>query len=193
MRVKCWQIRCNHFGSKLQTPLIVVVCLALFGCWGDRWVPLDAKKLPRKVAGTADAQVIALQSKLTRENVKVITIGEDYLISIPSAIIFPDQSPQPTWKSYYVLNQVVDFLKQFRKVAVNVTGYASPYQSTQREQSLSLARAKAISNYLWSQGIDSRFIFAEGAGREKPVISTQLGGDRSLNSRIEITFRDAII
>ncbi len=184
-----WQ---SNYGRFWVKSLIVLTTIALVGCSG-RFVPFDEKKQPRKVPGTADAKVITLQNKLAKYNVTVVTIGEDYLVSIPAAVLFPDQSPQPTWQSYYVLNQVVSFLKQFRKIAVNVTGYVSPYVSTRRELALSLARAKTVSNYLWSQGIDSRFIFAEGAGREKPIMATVGGGDQSSNSRIEITFQDAII
>lgn len=150
-------------------------------------------KMPSKVKGTADARVISLQTKLSKENVQVVTIGQNYLVSIPAQLLFPNESPQLTWQSYALLNQVVDFLQQFRKVAVSVTGYSMPCISPRREDALTLARAKSVSNYLWSQGVDSRFIFAEGAGRDKPIAGDPTGGDASVNSRIEITFQDAII
>lgn len=147
----------------------------------------------KKVAGTSDYAVITMQKNFNKRGVKVITIGSDYLISIPSGALFADQSPRIRWESYALLNQVVLFLKQFRKVGVNVTSYSSQYVSSRREQALTLARARVVANYLWSQGIDSRFIFTEGAGSDKPVVSFYQGGDKSPNSRIEITFRDAIV
>ena len=171
--------------------LIFLASISLFGCWGG--LPTDLLKLPKKVPGTADARAVMLQKKLANQGVQVVTIGQDYLIAIPSSLLFPSQSPRLTWQSYAVLNQVVAYLKQFRKIAVNVTAYSSQYGSTRREYALTLARAKVISRYLWSQSIESRFIFAEGAGREKPISAYLAGGDQSLNSRIEITFRDAII
>ncbi|MDP1602314.1 MAG: type IVB secretion system protein IcmN/DotK [Legionella sp.] len=151
-------------------------------------------KLPRKVANTSDSQVILMMKAFKRDGVvKVIAIGSDYLISIPSSALFPDQSPRLTWQSYRRLNQVVMFMKQFRKVAVNVTAYSSKYVSVRREQSLTLTRARAVSEYLWSHGIDSRFIFSEGAGSDKPITAMTQGGDNAPSSRIEITFRDAIV
>jgi len=48
-------------------------------------------------------------------------------------------------------------MKQFRKVGVNVTGYSSEYVSVKRERALALARARAVADYLWSQGIDSHW------------------------------------
>ena len=172
--------------------LIFVASISLLGCFGNG-LPTDLIKIPKKVAGTADSEAVVLQKKLANQGVQVITIGQDYLIAIPSSALFPDQSPRLNWQSYYLLNRVVLYLRQFRKVAVNVTAYSSQYGSTRREDALTLARAKVISRYLWSQCIDSRFIFAEGAGREKPISAYLAGGDQSINSRIEITFRDAII
>lgn len=174
----------------------LLASLLLLGCSrGQQYIPLEDEslRLPRKVAGTSDKQVIALQKSLAKCGVKVITIGEDYLVSIPSAALFADQSPRLTWESYGLLNNIVKFLKQFRKVAVNVTSYSSKYVSAKRERALTLARSRAVADYLWSQGIDSRFIFTVGAGSDKPIMAYTLGGDKSPNSRIEITFRDAII
>ena len=174
---------------------LLLTSLLLFGCNRSETYRPDENnlRLPSRVEGTSDATMVALKNTLTSCGVKVITIGEDYLVSIPSGALFPDQSPRLTWASYGLLNNVVKFLKQFRKVGVNVTGYSSKYVSARREHALTLARARAVGDYLWSQGIDSRFIFTEGAGSDKPIMAFAQGGDRSPNSRIEITFRDAII
>lgn len=153
----------------------------------------DALKLPARVYGTDDKAVIKMQKSLTRHGVAVVTIGQDYLLSIPSNALFPNQSPQLTWGSYGLLNSIVQFLKQFRKVAITITGYSGKYVSAKREHALTLARARAVADYLWSQGIDSRFIFTEGAGSDKPIMGNTGGGDKTPNSRIEITFRDAIV
>lgn len=153
-------------------------------------MPLAA--LPSKVFGTDDAVMMNMQNKFNKKGIRVITIGEDYLISIPSKALFPDGSPQVTWNAYAVLNDVACFLRQFRKIAVSVTGFTGKCVSMKREQALTLARARAVADYLWSQGIDSRFIFTQGMGSDKPIIAGPPGGDRSGNSRIEIIFRDAV-
>lgn len=169
--------------------------LFLLGCHKKVYHPLDDDPLllPRKVEGTDDKAIMKIQKSLTHCGVAVITIGQDYLISIPSASLFPNQSPQLTWASYGLLNNVVRFLKQFRKVGVNVTGFTGKYVSDRREHALTLARARAVGDYLWSQNIDSRFIFTEGEGSDKPIMGFTRGGDKTPNSRIEITFRDAIV
>lgn len=180
----------------LNKTLILVAVILLSGCCcgSGKMLLLNRQgfKLPTRVAGGSEAFVVAQQASFARCGVKVITIGSDYLISIPSALLFADQSPRIKWGSYSLLNRVVKFMQQFRKVGVNVTSYSNQYVSSKREQSLTLARARAVADYLWSQKIDSRFIFAEGAGSDKPISAYTQGGDRTVNSRIEITFRDAV-
>lgn len=151
-----------------------------------------APTLPCKVQGACDATIIKYLNKFNKSGIKAITIGQDYLISIPAAALFEDQTAHLKWPSYGLLNDVALFLKQFRKVAITVTSYSSKYISVQREHALTIARSRVVAEYLWSQGIDSRFIFTQGLGSDKPIISLLKGGDMSPNARVEITFRRAV-
>lgn len=149
--------------------------------------------MPYKVDDARDsARVTIQQERLNDRGIQVITLGQEYLVSIPASLLFADQSPRIKWGSYPLLTDTACYLKQFRKITVHVTAYSSKYVSSQREHALTLARATAVANYLWSQGIDSRFIFAHGLGSNKPITRIKNGSDLSRNSRIEITFRDAI-
>jgi len=174
---------------------IAMICL-LSGCRRPP-PPLnfeqDVYRMPRRLYGASDRVMARMVRDFNRGRVvKIITIGSDYLVALPSAALFADQSPRLLWSGRGKLNQIVMFLRQFRKVAINVTCYGSKYVSDKREHALSLARASVVANYLWAQGVDSRFIFSQGVGREKPI-TNYLGNDRSPSSRIEITFRDAIV
>ena len=166
--------------------------ITLTGCHKQALVVVDQEKLPYKVNGANDRTMIAMQARFNREGVKVISVGQDYMISIPSALLFPNESPQLTWGSYSLLNAVACYLKQFRKSAINVTAFSNKCVSAERDRALTLTRARAVGDYLWSQGIDSRFIFTQGLGSDKPIVSFTQKGDQSPNSRIEITFRDAV-
>lgn len=152
----------------------------------------EAPKLPCKVAGACDSTIMNGLKNLNKKGIKVITMGQNYLISIPASALFEDQTPHVKWGSYGLLNEVSNFLKQFRKIAITVTSYSSKYISVQREHALTLARARVVSEYFWTQGIDSRFIFTQGLGSDKPIASLTQGGDRSPNARIEITFRRSV-
>ena len=153
---------------------------------------IDKNTLPCKVQGACDATIAKYLSNFHKRGIKVLTMGQDYLISIPASALFADQSPHLKWGSYNLLNDVASFMKQFRKTAVNITSYSSKYVSVQRERSLTVARSRVVGEYLWSRGIDSRLLFTQGLGSDKPIMSYTKGGDKSPNARVEITFRRAV-
>jgi len=179
------------FGLSTKLTLLLVL-LSLAGCQSQTTLSDELAKLPTHVEGASDKQIVALQTRLNKDGVRVITIGQDYLLSIPSNLLFPNQSPQLTWNSYGLLNDVVCYLQQFRKINVNVRAFSSKYVSPQREHALTLARARVVAEYLWSQDIDTRFIFTQGVGSDKPIGAFKQFGDGSPVSRIEITFRRAV-
>lgn len=173
----------------------LMILLLLSACHSNRnsYVPdKEDPKLPCKVRGACDATVTRYIKNLNKKGIKVETIGQNYLISIPASALFDDQTPRIKWASYRSLNEIATFLKQFRKIAINITSYSSQYGSPQREHALTLARSRVVGEYMWTQGIDSRFIFTQGLGSDKPIMDYNQGGDSSPNARIEITFRDAV-
>ena len=168
--------------------LFIPICLV--GCQPN--MQQSMSNLPTHVAGASDAQINAWQTQLTKNGARVITMGQDYLVSIPSHLLFATQSPQLTWGSYQLLNDLVCFLREFRTINVNIRAYSSKYVSPKRERALTEARARAVAEYLWSQEIDTRFIFTQGVGSDKPMGAFKQYGDGSPVSRIEITFRRAV-
>lgn len=181
-------------GTVCSSGLLALASALLFtSCSKDNVIVFPSSpSLPYKVAGTSDATAMAWQDRFNKSGLQVVSEGQDYLIRIPTVLVFPDQSPQIAWGSYNLLNDVACYLKEFRKVAVSVTAYSAGCESSPRERALTLARARAVGNYLWSQGIDSRFVFTHGLGNDKPMVSVAPNNDKSPNSRIEITFRDAV-
>lgn len=172
---------------------IIVACILLIGCSAPRRLAIDdVPKLPTGVEGAPDFATTKLRETLSNQGVKIISMGQNYLISIPSSLLFADQSPKIEWGAYALLNNVACYLQQFRKISVHVNAYSTPYVSRQRDLALTRTRALAVSKYLWSRGIDSRFIFAQGLGSDKPIVALSKKGDISLNSRIEITFQNAV-
>ena len=182
--------------SSLRLIVLLAVCL-LSSCKCGREPPLrmemEVPGLPTRVDGTSDCKVFPMQKRLRNRGVTIINMGQNYLISIPSFLLFPKQSPRINWKAYGLLNDVACYIKQFRKVSINVTAYSSKYISPRREHALTLARAKNTARYLWSQGVDSRLMFTHGAGSDKPISSAEHDGDMSPNSRVEITFQDTMV
>lgn len=159
-----------------------------------RWDPSsDENRLPRKIKGASDQQVIRYRQALEKSRIKVISMGQNNLISIPSSLLFTDESPQMMWNAYAPLNQVVQYLKQFRTVSIHIRSFSSKYVSAKRDFALTSARSRAVADYFVQQGVDSRLIFTSGLGSDKPIMRVQTGGDESGNSRVEITFREQLV
>ncbi len=171
--------------------LFAFLCLLACQSTSTPQIIQEEARLPMQVP-LGDAEIIALEKRLTERGVQVVSVGQNYLLSVPAASLFGDQSPQLTWESYDELNEIACYLRQFRKVDVNVAAYTSRYVSSRREHALSTARAEAVANYLWGQGVESRLLFTQGMGSDKPIVMTARQGDKSPNARIEITFRRAV-
>ncbi len=149
--------------------------------------------MSKRIMGTADARVVLMRQNFAKRGLTVISVGQDYLISMPVPALFMNQSPQLTMKSYGLLNEIARFLKEFRTVAITINVYSNKYSSPAVEHALTLARAKAITDYLWSQDVDSRLMFANGAG-SRDQIADDLGcNDKSPNARVEIVFRNTVV
>jgi intracellular multiplication protein IcmN len=174
----------------IKTLVMLAIVQALVACHSQPNAPtFDDDALPKKVKGASDKEIITIQRQLNKQNIKVISMGQNYLISIPSDKIFADESPRLTWASYQILNEVIKYLKQFRAVSIHIRAFSSQYVSARREQALTATRAKAVGDYIQSQDVDARFIFTSGLGSDKPIMTPRKAGDLSGNSRVEITFR----
>jgi intracellular multiplication protein IcmN len=169
---------------------LLLLCWGLWGCSSSR--TFDDDPLPTSVEGTSDSDIEEKQDTLTSDKVQIISIGDDYMLSIPSSQIFANESPKITKKGRDVLDDVVDYLQSMRKIAVHVSAYADCYQSQARTQALTKARAKVVGAYLWSHNVESKMIFTEGFGSDKPIVLRTTGDDKSPNSRVEITFRQVL-
>lgn len=183
----------RHLSIKL---IVVLGACILTGCGLKKIVmPTNesASVLPSGVFAASDSSIKEMQNRFKNNHVKIVTIGQNYLISIPSEVLFGNNSPQIKWGAYGLLNDIACYLREFHKIGIEVRAFSSQYRSNLREHSLTLARANYIANYLWSQGVDSRFLFTQGLGSDKPIINLKNSDDRSANSRIEISFRNAVV
>ncbi|MDF1684132.1 MAG: OmpA family protein [Legionellaceae bacterium] len=172
--------------------MLTLICLTACHSKLPPGIIQNESKLPHKVA-LGDPEIIKLEQRLTGQGVQITSIGQDSLLSIPAKSLFNDQSPRLTRESYKQLNEIACYLRQFRTVGLNVAAFTSRYVSSKREHALSVARAHTVANYLWSQGVDSRLLFTQGMGSDKPIVTSSRPSDKSPNARVEITFRRTIV
>ena len=181
-------------GDQLKQSIMWVLVAILCACSMPHPSPYERplNPLPTHVEGASETAIAEAEKRLNEHGVQLVSQGDDYLISIPGASLFYENSPRIRWKSYTLLNDVTRYLRLYRKVSVQVSVFSNRYRSAKREQALTHARANAVANYLWSQGIHARFIYAYAEGADKPIVENPSRGERTLNSRVEITFREVV-
>lgn len=172
---------------------LLLLCWGLLACSSPRTFDDDPDKLPTGVEGTSDSDLTDKEDTLKSDKVQIIAIGDDYMLSIPSSQLFANQSPKIKKQGYEVLDDVVDYLQSIRKIAVQVSAYSDCYQSQARTTALTKARAKRVGAYLWSRNIETKLLFTEGFGSQKPIVAHSTEDDKSPNSRVEITFRQVTL
>jgi len=107
----------------------------------------------------------------------VITLSGGVLFSSGKAVLQPGAEDQ--------LSRVAAYLKSSPRPVV-IEGYTDSRGSSKANQSLSERRAKAVSDYLTSQGVPPDRIRAVGKGESSPIASNASADGRAQNRRVEI-------
>lgn len=110
--------------------------------------------------------------------VRKVTFSTDTLFDFNKT----DLSPQGMAK----LNALVTQLKGLSVEKVGAIGHTDAQGSAKYNQKLSLSRARALTQYLVSQGIDERLVIAEGRGSSQPISENKTAAGRAKNRRVEV-------
>ena len=145
-------------------------------------------------AYVTDRNVTNIENELNSLGVTVLSVGQDYRVIIPAELIYYYESPRLRWHSFGTINLVVDYLKQFRAISMRVDAYSQD-KDKKRAGALSLARARALVDYLWSQAIDTRLLYTQAhiMNRSPTACCGDLKGRSDVPTRVEITFRSSIV
>ena len=90
-------------------------------------------------------------------------------------------------ESFRSLNALIDFLKQYPGLVVEIGGHTDNTGSAQLNQRLSEERAGAVAAYVVSQGIQAGRIVSRGYGFSKPVAGNETEQGRARNRRVDFT------
>lgn len=144
---------------------------ALVGGGTGAYMDIQAKKLREELVGTG-VQVAEQDGKV-------------YLI-MPGNITFGtnEYAIQPGFQP--VLTSIAKVIKEYNKTLVQVTGYTDSTGSAAYNNTLSLQRATAVSNYLRMQGVSADRLIVDGAGSRNPIASNATAAGREQNRRVEI-------
>ena len=89
-----------------------------------------------------------------------------------------------TEKGY--LDQVADWIKSEPEINVEIGGHTDSVGSDSYNQKLSEQRAKAVCDYLISQGVDKARLTYKGYGESEPIATNETEAGRQRNRRVEL-------
>lgn len=128
-----------------------------------------------------------LADKLENRGVKVIVLGDQVMLVLPSVLVFDNMTSNIRPHAYSTLDLVAQYINKYPNMSVNVAAYTSSCGSPEAVNlSLTEQQATVISKYLWMRGVNTRLLSARGYGGEK-LIAANKPDWNSDNFRVEIT------
>jgi outer membrane protein OmpA-like peptidoglycan-associated protein/Tol biopolymer transport system component len=92
--------------------------------------------------------------------------------------------------SFPELDRVADFLTDSPDLKIEIAGHTDNVGTAPANLTLSLNRAKAVTDYVIKKGIAKDRVVAKGYGLTKPVASNKTKEGKALNRRVEFTVLD---
>lgn len=127
------------------------------------------------------------QSGATSLGVDVTEMPDGTLrVNIPSNVSFDTGKYQLKPALLPVLDSVARALIQHPELRAKSIGYTDSTGSAATNQTLSVNRASAVTNYLARQGVQSGKLTAEGRGPSNPIGDNATAQGRAMNRRVEL-------
>jgi outer membrane protein OmpA-like peptidoglycan-associated protein len=141
------------------------------------------------IGNAIDRQNAELRQRLVGTGVQVEKHGDDIQLIMSSDVSFGTAEASIRPDFYPTLDSVAVVLRKYDNTNVIVTGYTDNVGTAAYNQGLSEARARSVSNFLASRGVNPNRLFAEGMGKRDPIASNATAEGRAINRRVVITLR----
>ena len=144
------------------------------------------------VGGAAGAVIGRRMDKQAEEmkrelpNAQVERVGEGIKITFGSDILFDVDSYQLKPATKQQLTDFAKTLNKYEDTDIRIEGHADATGSDSHNQQLSNRRAKAVADFLESQGIKSSRVAEQGYGEAQPVADNTTEAGRSKNRRVDV-------
>ena len=111
-----------------------------------------------------------------------LRVGETILLN---NITFGSGSSTLTGDSFSDMDRVVDLLKAFPNLKIEIAGHTDSSGNDGLNMRLSRSRAQSVSEYIIGHGISKERVVFKGYGETKPVATNLTPGGRAQNRRVE--------
>ncbi len=126
---------------------------------------------------------------------KETTITKDIIMKKPwdgsitvNNIFFEYNKSDLRPESYSELDRLVELLKEYPNVKVEISGHTDSDGSDSYNKRLSQSRAQSVVNYLIKKGINKNNLIAIGYGESKPIADNKTDEGKAKNRRVEFKF-----
>ena len=89
-------------------------------------------------------------------------------------------------ESLPMLDELYDFMTEYQQVSIEIAGHTNNQPSEDFADKLSTARAKAVADYLFAKGVDTKRVVFKGYGKRYPLVANTSPEGRKTNQRVEI-------
>ncbi|MBZ8182572.1 OmpA family protein [Oscillatoria salina] len=117
------------------------------------------------------------QTSLPAEKVKV---------TLPTDLLFPDNSTIISTEASKILDNVVSDLRQYQGATIRIAAHSDTTPEPEKSRERSFQRAKAVEEYLRNALGDNYRFSAIGFGETRPLVANDSDINRQRNRRIEI-------
>ncbi|HNU57249.1 MAG TPA: OmpA family protein, partial [Flavobacteriales bacterium] len=114
--------------------------------------------------------------------VQKIEVGRSYRVN---DIKYATNSAEITRSSEYILDELIDFMKENPTVRIRIEGHTDSRGNAADNKLLSEDRASTVRNYLQGHGVAAARLTHQGYGPEKPLASNDTEEGRAKNRRTE--------
>ncbi len=133
----------------------------------------------------ADSEVILPKEKeKPKEKATVKTVIQEKKVHTFTNVLFEFDSAILVPTSVKELDELYNYLEKRPSLSIEIYGHTDNIGSVRRNKELSLQRAKAVSDYLISKGLDTSRIQWFGFGSSKPIVPNDTEAQRKKNRRV---------
>lgn len=140
------------------------------------------------VGYTMDKQIKELREQTAGSGVDVRPVdnGQAILVNLPGGVTFDTDSTVLKPGFTATLDQIAISLNKYPNSLVDVYGHTDSTGSDAYNQTLSENRARVVSDYLVSRGVNPQRIRSTGFGKTQPAASNDTPEGRAANRRVEL-------
>jgi len=152
-------------------------------------VPQDIMLTVKKEGSAFDSKLITKEEITKKEErvnndmaVKELKVGEAYTIN---DILYDYNSDVLSDKSKFILKEFARYLKDHASITIMIQGHTDSDGDDTKNLDLSERRAKGVTAYLVSLGVDESRLEAKGLGETKPKVANDTADNKAKNRRTD--------